>query len=120
MTDGPEAAAPVARRASAAYRACVASAHGFTAALGECYSAELARQGARVNQLYVQALAAGQDARLQQSQSAWTQARDAECQAVSTAAIDIQREGACRIDMTARRADELERLVGSDERRGRS
>ena len=118
-TNGPGSPAPVARRASAAYKACIASAHGFTVALGECYSAELARQGARVNRLYVQALAARQDARLEQSQSDWARERDAECQASSTAAIDIQREGACRIDMTARRADELERLVSSDERRGR-
>ena len=113
--------APVARRASTAYKACIASAHGFTVALGDCYSAELARQGARVNQLYVRALVARsgrQDARLQRSQSDWARERDAACEAGSTAAIAIQREGACRIDMTARRADELERLV-SDRRRGR-
>ena len=121
-TDGPGSPAPVARRATAAYKACIASAHGFTVALGDCYSAELARQGARANQLYVQALAARsghKGARLQRSQSDWARERDAECQAASTAAIDIQREGACRIDMTARRVDELERLVSAG-RRGRS
>lgn len=117
---GPPVLAPT--RASAAYRACVYAAHGFTIALGDCYSAELARQGARVNQLYGAALAtrSGRDeARLQQSQGVWARRRDAECLAGSTAAIDIQREGACRIDMTVRRADELERLV-SARRRGNS
>jgi uncharacterized protein YecT (DUF1311 family) len=109
-------------RSSAAYKACIAAARGFTAALGDCHSAELARQGARVNQLYGQALASRSgrdDARLQESQNAWRRRRDAQCQAVSTAAIDIQREGACRIDMTAHRAEQLGRLVKAG-RRGRS
>lgn len=121
-TDAPGSVVHGAKRSSAAYKACISSAHGFTVALGDCYSAELARQGARLNRLYRAALVARsgrEDARLQQSQSDWTRRRNAECRTDSAAATDIQSEGACRIDMTASRADELEQLV-SHRRRGRS
>jgi uncharacterized protein YecT (DUF1311 family) len=104
------------RTYSVEYRTCLASANSFTAARADCYSAELARQGARLTHAYESLLAARSgDARtqLQQAQSAWIQERDSQCQEETAAgARDILHEGSCRLDMTIRRAGELEHMAG--------
>jgi uncharacterized protein YecT (DUF1311 family) len=104
------------RTYSAEYRTCLAGANSYTAARADCYSAELARQGARVSRAYESLLAARSgDARteMQRTQAAWIQLRDSQCQEDPDAgARDILHEGSCRLDMTIRRAVELEHMAG--------
>lgn len=103
--------------ASAEYTACVTSANGFTVALANCRSAELARQGARVDRAFDAVLATRSgEARQQlvQDQRAWLGRRDAECQADAgrRRSTDVLFEGSCRIDMTIKRATSLEQMRG--------
>lgn len=93
------------------------SANGFTVQLATCHSAELARQGARVDQAFNAVLATRSGEakqRLQQDQRAWLERRDVECQADPgrRRSLDVLTEGSCRIEMTIRRATTLERLLG--------
>ena len=94
----------------------MSTAHGFTAARADCYSAELARQGARMNRAYEAVVATrsgGLKRRLQQAQAAWSKRRDSECQDdASAGAADVLHEGSCRLDATIQRAAQLERMAG--------
>lgn len=116
---GPEGlSAPVVREAtySAEYHACVAGAAGFTMARADCHSAELARQGARLSEAYEAASAGhseGGRERLEAKQRRWMSERDAACRYVAARGdADLLQEGACRLDMTIRRADGLVRDAG--------
>lgn len=98
---------------SAAYRACMASAHGYTAVLADCYNAELVRQGERLNRAFDSAVAARSGERrkrLQLAQHAWSQQLDSACQDGN--GPDLLHEGSCRLDLTIKRANELEDRPG--------
>jgi uncharacterized protein YecT (DUF1311 family) len=101
---------------SAEYRACLTGANGYTAQTADCYSTELTRQGARLNRAYQSALDARSGAtraRLEQAQHDWVEQRDSNCQEdTSAGARSILHEGSCRLDMTIRRAIELEHMTG--------
>jgi uncharacterized protein YecT (DUF1311 family) len=94
--------------------ACIAAADGFTAARANCYSAELARQGERLNRAYAAAMSSRSgepQARLAEQQRAWTSLRDSRCR-VQANRSDLLEEGSCRLEMTTRRAAELEQMAG--------
>jgi uncharacterized protein YecT (DUF1311 family) len=96
-----------------AYASCMQAANGVTAATADCYSAELGRQSARMDRAY-DALAErheAQRARLSAAQQAWSRRRDAECRR-TPAAMVMFREASCRLDITVRRAVEIEQLLG--------
>jgi uncharacterized protein YecT (DUF1311 family) len=101
---------------SAEYAACMSAADGFTVVTANCYSAELARQGARLNRAYEAALAADSGAEresLAQEQRAWIMLRDSRCQdEAAGGGSDLLREGRCRLDLTIQRAVQLERRAG--------
>jgi uncharacterized protein YecT (DUF1311 family) len=103
-------------RFSAEYESCMAAADGFTVARANCHSAELARQGARVDRALNAALAArsGQArTRLLSDQRSWVAARDAECQQdADRAGREVLHEGSCRLNMTVQRAIKLEHIEG--------
>jgi uncharacterized protein YecT (DUF1311 family) len=111
-----------ARRAgsSAEYAACLDAADGFTVAIANCYSAELARQGARLNRAYEAALAADSGVEresLAQEQRAWTMALSLHTgirrqEEAAGGGSDLLREGRCRLDLTIQRAVQLERRAG--------
>jgi uncharacterized protein YecT (DUF1311 family) len=98
---------------SAAYRACMGSAHGFTAVIADCYSAELVRQGERLNRAFATAVAARSGERKQRlllAQREWLHLRDSNCQ--DDDGPDLLHEGSCRLDLTIKRADQLEHSAG--------
>lgn len=98
---------------SAAYRACTEAAHGFTATIADCYNTELVRQSERLNRALEAAVAArsgDQKRRLLVTQRAWVELRDAKCR--DGDGPDLLHEGSCRLDLTIRRAAELERRAG--------
>jgi uncharacterized protein YecT (DUF1311 family) len=98
---------------SAAYRTCMGSAHGFTAVIADCYNAELVRQGERLNRAFETAVAvrSGEHKRrLVLAQREWLHLRDARCQ--DDDGPDLLHEGSCRLDLTIKRADQLEHSAG--------
>jgi uncharacterized protein YecT (DUF1311 family) len=101
---------------SAEYAACMSAADGFTVVTANCYSTELARQGARLNRAYEAALAASSGAEresLTQEQQAWIRLRDSKCQdEAAGGGSDLLSEGRCRLDLTVRRAIQLEGRAG--------
>jgi|GEM_PF-3235654 uncharacterized protein YecT (DUF1311 family) len=104
------ALAPSVAGYSAEYQACVARANGFTVARADCHSAELARQGARLDQIYA---AVGHRARLDVTQKDWAERRDAGCrEKAAQGGADLLAEGSCRLDMTIDRANGLVREAG--------
>lgn len=113
---GGRSSAPLATGYSAAYRSCMASANGYTIAQANCYSAEFARQGARLDRAYQAALAARsghEKTRLLETQRAWVSLRDTKCQEEASArGIDVLRESSCRLEMTVQRSDRLQTMAG--------
>jgi uncharacterized protein YecT (DUF1311 family) len=103
------------QRYSAEYEACISTDKGFTVSKANCYSAELARQGARVDRAYSAALAvrsAGGRQRLSEAQRVWVRERDAQCRdEPPVAPDDLLHEGSCRLDVTVQRAIELEKTA---------
>jgi len=101
---------------SAAYRSCMAAAEGFTVATSNCRSAELARQGERLDRAYEAAGAgrpADQRAHLQATQQEWASRRDADCQEQARrSGAHLLEEGSCRLDKTIERANGLARDAG--------
>lgn len=98
---------------SAAYRACMGSAHGFTATIADCYNAELVRQGERLNRAFESAVAARSGERRRRlvlAQREWLQLRDSKCQ--DDDGPDLLHEGSCRLDLTIKRADALQNRAG--------
>jgi uncharacterized protein YecT (DUF1311 family) len=99
---------------SAEYAACMASAGGFTEATAHCNSSEFARQGLRMDRAFNAALATrtgAQRTRLVEAQRTWTKLRDDRCQDGGGDG-SLLHEGSCRLDMTIRRAVELEHAAG--------
>lgn len=101
---------------SADHAACMTAAGGFTVARADCHSAELARQGARLDRAFDAALAARSGearTRLIEEQRAWRARRDAACREdAAHRTVDLLSEGSCRLDMTLRRAVALEQTRG--------
>jgi uncharacterized protein YecT (DUF1311 family) len=100
-------------RYSAAYRACMGSAHGFTATIADCYNAELVRQSDRLNRAFESAVAARsgeRKRRLVLAQREWLHLRDSTCQ--DDDGPDLLHEGSCRLDLTIKRADALQNRAG--------
>lgn len=96
------------------YKQCLAKAGGNTMSLKECDGAELGRREAVLNRLYKQLLNAvdpGRLAGLRKAERAWVAFADSECrfrysgEAGFTDAALISN--ACRLELIARRTDDL-------------
>jgi uncharacterized protein YecT (DUF1311 family) len=101
---------------SAAYDKCLSAPSGqSTAGMIDCVGTEWQAQDARLNRAYRDALKRlelpRQKAALQKAQRAWIAFRDAECASLydqDWGTISRVEAAGCRLDRTARRADELE------------
>jgi uncharacterized protein YecT (DUF1311 family) len=101
---------------SPAYDRCLAAPSGqSTAGMIDCIGTEWQAQDARLNRAYQLALKRlelpRQKAALQKAQRAWIAFRDAECASLydqDWGTISRIEAAGCRLDRTARRADELE------------
>lgn len=102
----------LAQAESAAFGSCMKAAQ-TTASMSACGQAELKREDARLNQAYKQAMASlepAQQGKLRDAQRLWLKYRDANCALYYTltgGTMDILNGGACTLDMTKARADEL-------------
>jgi uncharacterized protein YecT (DUF1311 family) len=102
---------------SAAFEACAAKAHGATFPLLECYAQDMEAHEAAMTAALDAALAARSDPRakkfIQTSQTAWSDYRDAWCEATVPRSGSLARLKlmACRVAETARRTDELKQLT---------
>ena len=101
---------------SPAYDKCLAAPSGqSTAGMIDCIGTEWEAQDARLNRAYKGALKRlelpRQKAALQKAQRAWIAFRDADCASLydqDWGTISRVEAASCRLDRTARRADELE------------
>jgi uncharacterized protein YecT (DUF1311 family) len=98
--------------------ACLAgddAARGVSVAMASCFNEEWARQDARLNAAYGTVMAKRSPAArksLRDVQRAWIKRRDAECEENPTGGtIDMVERAACRLELTAIRAVELERMA---------
>lgn len=87
-----------------------------TTAMVSCLDGQAQRADARLNTAYRDARArasAGQTSALQLAQRAWIAFRDANCRAYASSGGTVARVEAarCRLDITASRAEELERFA---------
>jgi uncharacterized protein YecT (DUF1311 family) len=103
---------------SPAFQACAAKAHGATYPMLHCYAAEMQARDDAMDAAYAAALKAATDPRtkkyLTASQIAWSDYRDAWCEATvsrsgSLARLRLMR---CRLDLTATRTAALATLAG--------
>ncbi|MFG0466110.1 lysozyme inhibitor LprI family protein [Pseudomonas putida] len=103
---------------SVTYDRCIDTSGGVTAEMLDCNAAELKRHDARLNAQYKAALAAHgetQQALLREAQRQWIQYRDANCgfyAQLTGGTMDRLNSSSCVLEATARRADELEGIVG--------
>lgn len=101
---------------SPAYAKCLAAPSGqSTAGMIDCIGTEWQAQDARLNRAYKGALKRlelpRQRAALQKAQRAWIAFRDADCASLydqDWGTISRVEAASCRLDRTARRADDLE------------
>lgn len=102
---------------SISHERCMATA-STTVSMLECNAAELKRHDARLNAQYKAALAAHgetQQAMLRDAQRQWMKYRDANCgfyAQLTGGTLDSLNSSSCVLEETARRADELEGIVG--------
>ena len=99
------------------FRACMDKSGGVTVDMRACIGAELARQDARLNNAYLQLqrkLEPAAWAKLKAAQRAWIPFRNANCEfagAQQEGTLGPVVIGDCHLQMTARRADELEQAL---------
>ena len=111
------AAAAEAPAKSDAFEACAAQAHGTTYPMLHCYSLEMQAADDAMTASYQSALAAKSDPKtkdyLTRSQAAWSDYRDAWCEATVSRSGTMARFKLfeCRLTETARRAEELRDLA---------
>lgn len=98
---------------SPAYSRCMDASGGVTSAMLECMASETALHDARLNSAYSQALTSLADESRRQLRSAqrlWLKYRSAECALranLTGGSIDRINGGACMLDMTRERANQL-------------
>lgn len=95
------------------YDACISAAAGATPAMQDCIDSEYQYQDGRLNEAYKAAMAKLGEAQknaLRDQQRKWIADRDAQCfydpDSGQAGRLDAAE---CRLEMTAKRADELER-----------
>lgn len=100
------------------YEQCQAEAEGNTMSLKDCDAAELDRREATLNTLYKQVLHAVRPERqagLRKAERAWVAFADAECgfhRSAETGGTDAPLVyNACRLELMARRIDDLRRAL---------
>lgn len=102
---------------SQSYNSCMDKSGGVTADMRDCMGQEYKRQDARLNKAYrnlASQLSAGRKAQLLAAQRLWIQYRDANCKFYLDSdggTMALINADSCGLDMTARRAKELESLV---------
>jgi len=99
------------------YQQCLDRSGGVTAAMSECNAQELRYQDGLLNSRY-RALISGLNGKkrreLKEAQRLWIRYRDANCgfyNGLTGGTMDIVVSGGCLVDMTARRAMELEAFL---------
>lgn len=103
---------------SPAYNKCMDASGGVTVNMLDCMAAEIKQQDVRLNKAYKAAMTAIEDdktGQLQNVQRMWIKYRDTNCGFVGSltgGTIDRINAGACVLEMTRTRAQELENLVG--------
>lgn len=115
-------AGPVAEQQtnSAAHADCMDNSGGVTSAMLDCMMRETALHDLRLNRAYQAAFAnlEGETARqLRNAQRAWIKFRDAECSLrgrLTGGSIDRLNAGACMLDMTRERANQLQEIADPD------
>lgn len=103
------------------HHACMEKSGGVTVDMRACLSAELARQDARLNKAYQQLqrkLDAAAFGKLKSAQRAWIAFRNANCEFAGAqqgeGTLGPVIVGDCHLQMTARRATELEQALKSE------
>jgi uncharacterized protein YecT (DUF1311 family) len=109
---------------SPAYASCMEAANGVTLDMTDCMGHEIALHDARLNSAYKAAMASltgDLQTQLRGAQRLWIQYRDAECRlrgSLTGGSIDRINGGACMLDMTRERADQLAPLSAVEGRGG--
>ena len=99
------------------YHQCMKKSGGVTIYMRKCNGDELKRQDRRLNVNYKKAMAVLDSKHrdeLKKVQKLWIKYRDARCGflfGLTGGTLDLLAGGSCYVDMTARRADELEDIV---------
>ncbi len=100
------------------YEQCKAKSGGNTMSLKECDGAELGRRETVLNRLYKQLLHAadhGRQAGLRKAERAWVAFADSECRFRYSGEADLTDaplvSNACRLELIARRTDDLRRQL---------
>ncbi|RJF99470.1 lysozyme inhibitor LprI family protein [Noviherbaspirillum saxi] len=100
---------------SKSYRSCMDKAEGVTIEMRSCIGRELSIQDNRLNRnykRYFESVEGHVKKKLRTAQQAWIQFRNKECELAGSLEEGKTLEpiliGSCYLDMTARRADELE------------
>ncbi len=100
------------------YKQCQAEANGIIPMLKDCDAAELDRREAMLNRLYKQVLIAvspGRQVGLRKAERAWVAFADAECDfrmSAEAGGMDAPLAyNACRLELIARRIDDLQRAL---------
>ncbi len=100
------------------YKQCQAEANGIIPMLKDCDAAELDRREAMLNRLYKQVLVAvspGRQVGLRKAERAWVAFADAECDfrmSAEAGGMDAPLAyNACRLELIARRIDDLQRAL---------
>jgi uncharacterized protein YecT (DUF1311 family) len=99
---------------SPTYQHCLDSSGGVTTAMRECNAQELRYQDGLLNRHYkalMSHLSPAKKAELKKTQRLWIKYRDANCgfyAGLTGGTMDIINAGGCHVEMTARRAEELD------------
>ena len=102
---------------SAQYKTCLDNSAGVTVAMRTCNGNELKYQDKLLNKYYKQAmkvLDTQHRDELKKVQRLWLKYRDAKCDflfGLTGGTIDVLMGGACHVEMTGERAQELESIV---------
>ena len=102
---------------SSGYQQCIDNSGGVTVAIRTCEKRELKYQDALLNSNYKEAmglLSTEQKKELKQAQRLWIKYRDKNCGllfGLTGGSMDILNGDSCYVDMTARRAMELEEII---------
>lgn len=106
---------------SATYSTCMDASGGVTTNMLDCMGSEIKQQDARLNQNYkgaMQALAPAQQTQLRDAQRLWVKFRDADCTLLGSltgGTSDSVNRASCFLDMTKKRADDLDWLAKQDQ-----
>ena len=96
---------------------CMDKSGGVTSEMRACNGEELQRQDKRLNKAYKEAMKAldtKHKTELKKVQRQWIKYRDAKCNflfGLTGGTMDLLIGGSCYVDMTAKRADELEGII---------